>query len=65
MATLKEMRKSRKMTQAELANQIGKSRSAVCLYEQGKREPSINVARKIAAVFDVSLDLIEIDSHEK
>jgi putative transcriptional regulator len=44
------------MTQAELARRIGVTRQTVIAIEQGRYSPSLEVAFKIAAVFDVPLD---------
>lgn len=44
------------MTQAELADAIGVTRQTVNAIEQGKYSPSLEVAFKIARVFEVPLD---------
>lgn len=44
------------MTQAELAKRVGVTRQTVLAIEKGKYSPSLEVAFKIAAVFDVPLD---------
>lgn len=44
------------MTQAELANRIGMTRQTIIAIEQGRYSPSLEVAFKIARVFDVALD---------
>lgn len=36
---IKTMRKSRKMTQADLASAINQSQSSITMYENGLREP--------------------------
>jgi len=43
------------MTQTELARRIEKSRSAICEWEKGLREPSLADLRAIAKVLDVEL----------
>jgi putative transcriptional regulator len=44
------------MTQAELADQVGMTRQTIIAVEQGRYSPSLEVAFKIARVFDVPLD---------
>ena len=45
-------------SQAELAKRIGVSVSTVGMYEQGRREPSLQGLLEIAAVFGVSTDYL-------
>lgn len=47
---------SDEMTQAELAEAIGVTRQTVIAIEQGKYSPSLEVAFKMADVFQVGLD---------
>lgn len=55
---LTELRESRGMTQAELANELGISASAMSAYEQGARAPRDEIKVRIAEYFGVSvLDL--------
>ena len=44
------------MTQAELADRIGVTRQTVIAIEQGRYSPSLEVAFRIARVFDVPLE---------
>jgi len=44
------------MTQAELADRIGVTRQTVIAIEQARYSPSIEMAFKIARVFNVGLD---------
>lgn len=53
---LRELRLARKMSQSELADALGLSRSAVGMYEQGHREPDFEVLGKIVAFSGVSFD---------
>jgi putative transcriptional regulator len=46
------------MTQAELAQRIGVTRQTVIAIEQGRYSPSLEVAFKIAQVFDVPLETV-------
>ena len=44
------------MTQADLADRIGVTRQTVIAIERGKYSPSLEVAFKIARVFEVPLE---------
>lgn len=44
------------MTQAELANRVDMTRQTIIAIEQGRYSPSLEVAFKIARVFNVPLD---------
>lgn len=44
------------MTQAELANRVGVTRQNVIAIEQGKYSPSLEVAFKMARIFDVPIE---------
>lgn len=50
------MRKSRGMTQAELARAIGVSQQAVFAYELGERRISVLILVKLAKVFGISVE---------
>jgi transcriptional regulator with XRE-family HTH domain len=47
---LKQLRKSRKLTQGALAEQIGKTRMTVVEYERGNINPPIAMVHKLAEV---------------
>ena len=44
------------MNQTQLAALIGTRQCAICLYESGKRTPSLQVLRRLSAVLDVAID---------
>lgn len=46
------------MSQAELAERLHISSSAVGMYEQGRREPSVDTLVALSQVFGVSLDYL-------
>lgn len=50
------LRKSRGMTQAELARAIGVSQQAVFAYELGERRVSVLVLAKLAKIFSTSVE---------
>jgi len=55
---IKELRKLRGLTQAELAKVIGVTTSAVSSYEILERQPSYDILIKIATFFNVSTDYL-------
>lgn len=55
---LKKLRKNAGMTQNELADKLGKSGSAVRMWELGINEPDINTLVELSSIFDCSLDYL-------
>ena len=55
---LKELRKSRKLTQAMVAGGVYCSVAAYSRYESGTRQPSLDMVLKLADFFGVSLDYL-------
>lgn len=53
---LKECRKQRQWTQEELAKQLNVTRQAVSNWERDKTLPDVYLLKKIAVVFDMTLD---------
>lgn len=51
---IKQLRERAKMTQTDLANEIGVSKSVISAYEKGIRNPSFKVLQDISIVFNVS-----------
>ncbi|MGL5755437.1 MAG: helix-turn-helix domain-containing protein [Paraclostridium sp.] len=51
---IKEARKKKGLTQSELAEKIGLTKHAIAKYEQGQREPNLNILTKI-------IDELELD----
>jgi transcriptional regulator with XRE-family HTH domain len=52
------LRASNSWSQAELARRIGVSASAVGMYEQGRREPSLDLVVRLANEFGVTTDYL-------
>ena len=52
------LRKNAHMSQAELAQALRVSPSAVGMYEQGRREPSAGTLVELARIFHVSTDYL-------
>lgn len=55
---LRELRTKKKLTQKELSEKLGLSKNAVCEYEKGRAEPSIETLIKLSRIFEVSLDYL-------
>lgn len=53
---LRQLRARQGMTQPELAQKLGISRSAVSMYERGEREPDLDTLRAIVDLFGVDTD---------
>lgn len=64
--TLVYLRKRDNISQQELANKIGMSRSIIGMYESDQRMPSFEVLEAIADVFNVNIDFLvgHVDSGE-
>ncbi|KAA0956673.1 helix-turn-helix domain-containing protein [Planococcus sp. ANT_H30] len=56
--TLQQLRKSKKLTQDELANRLNINRGTYANYERGHRQPDFDTLIKIADYFDVSTDYL-------
>ena len=52
------LRRRAGLSQSELAQRLRISPSAVGMYEQGRREPAVEVLLAIAKIFDVSMDYL-------
>ena len=55
---LKKLRSQDEINQSQLAQAIGVSRSAVGMYESGKREPDFETMEAIADYFNVTMDYL-------
>ncbi|WP_455501205.1 helix-turn-helix domain-containing protein [Gemmiger sp.] len=55
---LRELRKDRGMTQADLAEKLSLSPLTISAYECGRSSPDDDVKIKIAQIFNVSLDYL-------
>ena len=54
--TIKELRTSRGMTQAQLAKKVGVRRETIVFLEKGKYNPSLLLAHRIAKTFDLAIE---------
>ena len=57
-STVVNLRKEQKISQTDLANQLGIHKNVLGRYERNEVLPSIEIARKIADILDVSLDYL-------
>lgn len=60
-----DLRKSRNLSQRDLAELVDISASAIGLYEAGRRNPSLRNALKISNFFDTPLDRIKFDCSQR
>ena len=56
--TIRELRAARSMTQQELADAIGVTRQTVIAIELDKYSPSLEVAFRIASIFNTPLEQV-------
>ncbi|MDD5836252.1 MAG: helix-turn-helix transcriptional regulator [bacterium] len=55
---LRELRKSKGLTQGELGEMIGVKKSVICLYERELRNPTIESVIQLCEIFDVDADYL-------
>ena len=58
------LRKSRRLTQLELANELNYSDKAISKWENGDSLPDIETLQNVAKYFDVTLDFLVSEDHE-
>ena len=56
--SLQRLRRASGLTQAELAEALGISKSAVSMYERGNREPELELLQTMADYFHVSVSAL-------
>lgn len=63
---LKQIRQKKKMTQKQVAEQLGVSRQAICLWESNKREVKVTMLKKLSNIFKVSItDFLRVMDNDK
>ena len=62
---LKELRKSKKNTQQDLANILDLKRNNIAKWETGKATPDFEIIQKIADYFEVNVNYLLGTSDEK
>lgn len=55
---LKELRNEKGLKQIEVAKAVGLTLQAICNYEAGIREPSIDMLKRLCDFYDVSADYL-------
>lgn len=55
---LRELRKNKKLTQAELGKLLGVTKASICCYEKGSRTPNIETIVAMMALFNVTSDYL-------
>ena len=63
--TFRKLRAEKKLTQLEMAEELGIQRGAISNYENGSRMPEKPLLVKIANFFDVSLDYLITGSEQQ
>ena len=58
MEKLKELREAKNMTQSQLGEYIGAKKSAISLWESGKRQPDQETLMRLASYISVSVDYL-------
>ncbi len=58
MKGLKMIRKERNLNQLKVAMDLNISREALSHYENGKREPSLDMLNRLSEYFNVSIDFL-------
>ena len=58
MRGLKEIRKKKNLNQLKVAMDLSISREALSLYENGKRNPSLDMLVALSKYFNVSIDYL-------
>lgn len=62
---IKELRKSKGLTQLQISNLLNISKTGYASWEQGLAEPNIQYIKKMCVIFDVSADeLLDIDDYQ-
>ena len=60
---IKTLRQGKGWSQAELARRLHISPSAIGMYEQGRREPSVGTLVTLSKEFDVTMDYLVVGSN--
>ena len=65
MTSIKEIRQSKNLTQKQVAEACGLSKSVFSRYESGERNPSLRAAKALANVLGCSIDELLREPEEK
>lgn len=61
---LKEIRKANKLSQSELANQLGVTQATIANYEKNQRSPNIETLLLLSDMFEITVDYLVGRSHD-
>ncbi|HAU34746.1 MULTISPECIES: helix-turn-helix transcriptional regulator [Lysinibacillus] len=61
---IRELRKSKKITQEDLSNVVGVSRQSIIAIESGKFNPSLELAYNISKAFNCTIEEVFIFEEE-
>ena len=64
-AKLKTLRKSQRLTQQAVADNVGITRATISNYEIGRRTPHLKDLQKLAAFYNVGLDYFGISTADE
>ncbi|MBO1002909.1 helix-turn-helix transcriptional regulator [Pseudogracilibacillus auburnensis] len=62
---IKDLRANQKMTQEQLSQKVGVSRQSIVAIESGKYNPSLQLAYKIARVFNYTIEEVFLFEEEE
>jgi len=62
---IKELRKKNNWTQEDLAKKMNLQNTHICRYETGNIKPGLDILKKFAKIFNVSIDYILGEENEK
>ena len=54
MLNIKELRTAKGLTQEQLASECGVQRTTITMIELGENKPSIDLAKRLGAIFEVT-----------
>ena len=55
---LKELRVEKGLTQRDIAYEVGLTPNSICEWEKGRSEPSSDALKKLAKIFECSIDFL-------
>lgn len=62
---LRTLRKGKKLTQQDVARQLGTARATISNYEVGRRTPHLSDLRRFAELYGVNLDYFGVSSSDE
>ena len=65
MNRLRTIRRSKDISQKELAQKLGVTQGAVSCWERGRWYPSLDMLRKLSQIFEVSIDELIGDCNDE